>query len=193
MLGRRLEHPALEAVGADEVREEHVRQREREPGEDDELEPAAPPRGVLAAVALEQALDRAEHELEVDRLRAAPAAPHAPEQRGDEEHGDHDGDAEQREQEAVGRAEHAAEQRDLARHEIDEHGRATADAEPRQEDEDGDQRIRDPPPVSPEPAPRELRMKEVARAVAVHRRQHFRRRQVLGHFLAPSGSNAPTG
>ena len=191
MIARGLEHPALQAIGTDEVREEHVREPERERGvDDDEGDPPhveARQRVPLRAGAEEAALERAEHEFEVHGLRTGPPAPDAPEQRGDEEHGQHDRQPEQHQRRPVGGPEHGAERGQLARAEVDQQGGPPVDPDPRQRDEQRDQRVRHHPTPLQEAALRDARPEPASRAVLVHRGQHAHG-GALRH-----GANASTG
>ena len=176
---RRVEHPVGEPVRAHEVGQEHVREPERDRRVDHPLEHAL---GVDAALrvelvllcgrALEPALDRAEHELQVDRLRAPPAAPHPAEQRRDQEHGQHDGQPEQHQQEPVARPEHAAEHRKLARDQIEQQRGPAVDPDERERHEHRDQGVPDHATPAQEPAAGEPRVDPVAGAVLVEGREN---------------------
>ena len=167
MIEGRAEHPLAEPFDTDEVGEEHVREHERDRAVDRPSD-RAPGRQLRA---LEPALDRAEHELEVHGLRTSPTAPDAAEQRGDEEDRDDDRQPEQHEDEAIGRPEHGAEHRELAGDEIEQQRRTPADRDERQGHEQRDQPVADDLAPAQEPAAREARVQPAARAVLVQRRQ----------------------
>ena len=174
-------------VGQKRVRQEHAQEQIRR-----ELGRPSPGSGLLllARLALEQPLDGAVEELHVHCLRARPAAPHAPEERREQEDRDEDADREQRQQHGVGRIEDRPEQRELATRDVELHQRASGEAQVGDQREQRDQCVRHNPPSVPELSARRLGLDPPTRPVRVQRREHAR----LGclHRTHPRTAPSPT-
>ena len=201
MLDRRAAHPHHETIDPDEVRQERVREEERQHEVHRVLR--EPPRMQLsprvlavelhrtAPAALEQALDRPENEFHVHRLRTGPPAPDAPGERRHQEDSDEDAEHEQHQQQRVGREERRAENREPAKRQVEQDERHPVPAQVRDDEEDHHQRVRDGTPAHPELSGRQLRTDPPAGSVLVHRRENAADRDRRRHFSR--GTSTPCG
>ncbi len=77
--------------------------------------------------ALDEALDGSKHKLQIDRLRARPAAPDATEERRAHDDDQHHAHTEQEQEQRVGRVKREAKEGEFTVHEVQQHGRLPPD------------------------------------------------------------------
>ena len=121
-------------------------------------------------VAFEPPVDDAEDVLEVDRLRAGPAAPDTAEQGGGRVDEEAPAGDDEEQQPHVAQAQRRAEQVEATMFDVEEHRGKAADLDPRQEREEGDEQPSHDPAGPPPGADHDGGLQEAAGAVLADRR-----------------------
>ncbi len=198
VLDRGIHHNRGELVPADDPRQEHVGDDERQAEEDRVLQPRAHqplpgprpamPAQLLLRGSLEQVLQLAEQHLHEHRLRAQPAAPDAADRHGAEREGDQHGQRDEHDQVKVLRPEEHAEQHEPPLQHVQHHQRLAADVDEGRGEEKGEEEpahhracaieaARRLPGINPLPPP----VAGHARKLVAERLVLFGERDYMGH------------